>query len=75
MSVLSVHLASLQHREEVHNHCYTISMLGLKEQGPNVGNITQISKLEILLINHLNFIIHCYVGHTHNDPILIEILE
>lgn len=71
-------------------HCLAISIFGLKERGPHpkqsASQITQASKLGILLTNHSVFITHCYVGHTHTqiyalththsnfDPVLIWIL-
>lgn len=83
-------LVPLQLRKETYGHCLAISIFGLKERGPHpeqsVGQITQASKLGILLTNHSAFITHCYVGHTHtnihthththpnSDPVLIWIL-
>lgn len=62
---LFVLLTSLQHKKKVHNHRHTISTLCLKEYWKSVDNIAQASKLGILFINHLAFITHCYVEHTH----------
>lgn len=65
MSILSVPLASLQHREEVYSHCYTISTLGLKERRPHTEQRIISLRPEAWDFTYFAFITHCYVGRTH----------